>query len=78
MSAQLDLICRVPKQGTDCYELLCALQRGERLTELQATLRYHITAASQRLGDLRRKFGWPVQSRWIETEGGKTCKEYYL
>lgn len=77
---QLDLIpvCRAPSEGTQCYKLLHAMQCGERLTELSVTLKYNITAASQRIGDLRNKFGWPIKSRFIETAAGAHIKEYWL
>lgn len=72
---QLDLIveCRLPERGTQAYELLMALQRGARLTVGKALMEHGVYALSQRMGELRREYGWPIQSRFV----GKV-KEYWL
>ena len=72
---QLDLIapCRVPERGTQCYELLMAMQRGARLTVAKALTEHGVYALSQRCGELRDEYGWPIQSRFV----GK-FKEYWL
>ena len=46
---QLDLIapCRVPERGTQCYELLMAMQRGARLTVAKAITEHGVYALSQ-------------------------------
>lgn len=62
---QLDLLeprTKVPEHGSQCYELLMALQAGERLTTMEAFARFGITTISQRMGELRRKYGWPIKS----------------
>lgn len=76
---QLELIaeCRVPERGTQCYELLMALKNGERLTVARALMQYGVYALSQRMGDLRRRYGWPVKSRMVDV-GTATVAEYYL
>ena len=73
-----DLFCRVPENGTQCRTLLNALQRGEKLRPLDSALKYGCLSLSQRVGDLKRKYGWPVQSRMVETETGKHVAEYWL
>lgn len=75
MSAQLELLapCRVPEQYTQCHRLLRAMQRGERLTVATALLMYQVYALSQRCGQLRDEYGWPIKSRFV----GK-YKEYWL
>lgn len=70
--------CRVPPKGTQHYTLLTALQRGERLTVAKALASYSVYALSQRMGDLRNEYGWPIQSRFIETAGGARVKEYWI
>lgn len=78
MSAQLDIdFCTIPERGTQCYELLMAFKRGERLTTLKAALTYGVMALSQRCGDLRR-MGWPIQSTTVESNGGARVSEYFL
>ena len=62
----------VPEKGTQCYELLMAMQFGVRLTGAKALNEYGVYALSQRMGDLRRQ-GWPIQSKFV----GKV-KEYWL
>lgn len=75
MTEQLDLIapCRVPERGTQCYDLLMALKKGVRLTVAKALNEYGCYALSQRMGDLRMDYGWPIRSQFV----GK-FKEYWL
>jgi hypothetical protein len=54
-----------------------ALDRGERLTVAVALERYGVYALSQRMGELSRKWGYPVDSRTIETPTGKHVSEYF-
>jgi hypothetical protein len=76
---QLELIthCQVPPRGTQCYELLMAMQRGVRLTVAKALTEYGVYALSQRVGDLKRKYGWPIKSRMVNV-GSATVSEYWL
>lgn len=69
---------RIPEEGTQCKVLLLAMQRGERLRPLDAALTYGVMALSQRIGDLKRKYGWPIQSRLVKTETQKTIAEYWM
>ncbi len=69
---------RVPPAGTQHYALLQAFQRGERLTVGVALQQYGVYALSQRVGDLKRRYGWPVQSRMVKTNGGAVIAEYWL
>lgn len=79
MSAQLDLLpaCRVPERGSQCYELLMAMKSGVRLTVKTALEKYGVYALSQRIGDLKRTYGWPVQSRTIKV-GRASVSEYWI
>jgi hypothetical protein len=80
MSAQFDLLApvRVPEHGSQCWELLMAFQAGERLTTMEAFRRFGITTISQRVGDLKRKYGWPIKSA-AKQVGPKTyVAEYFL
>lgn len=62
---QIDLlpVCKVPERGTQCYELLMALQQGAKLTVAKALTEHGVYALSQRMGDLRRE-GWPIRSQY--------------
>lgn len=53
------------------------MTKGKNLTVWTATTRLKIYALSQRIGELKR-MGFPIKDRWIETEEGKHCKEYFL
>jgi hypothetical protein len=77
---QLDLLapCRVPAQGSQCYELLMAMKNGKRLTVARALAEHACYALSQRCGQLRREYGWPIQSRTITTAGGARVSEYWI
>lgn len=79
MSAQIDLaFTRVPPEDSQCYTLLLAYQRGERLTVASALSKYGVYALSQRNGDLRRKYGWPIQSTTVVTPSGAHVSEYFI
>jgi hypothetical protein len=79
LSAQLDLIpsCRIPERGSQCYELLMAMKVGARLTVKVALEKHGVYALSQRMGELRRKYGWPVRSRMV-CVGRAHVAEYWL
>lgn len=72
--------CRVPEDGTQCKTLLLAMQRGERLRPLEAALKYQVMALSQRIGDLKRKYGWQslIKTQLVETPSGKHISEYWM
>lgn len=76
---QLDLIspCRIPERGTQCYELLMAMKMGAHLTVAKALSEYGCYALSQRVGELKRKYGWPIQSKTIDV-GTAHVSEYWL
>lgn len=75
---QLDLLreCIVPPHG-QCFSLLVAFQRGEKLTVGMAMAHYGVYALSQRCGELRREYGWPIKSRFVKV-GDAMVKEYWL
>ena len=54
-----------------------ALDKGEHLTVAVALERYGVYALSQRMGELARKWGYPVESRTVETPTGKHVSEYF-
>lgn len=58
--------------------LLAYLMTGATIAPLQALQRFNCMSCSQRLGDLRRDNGIPIQSRFITTPTGKKVKEYWL
>ena len=78
--AQLELLPeeRIPPRGSQCYELLMAMQNGVRLTVKMALDQYGVYALSQRIGDLKRKYGWPIKSRTIEVGPRTHVSEYWL
>lgn len=78
---QLDLLeprTKVPEKGSQCYELLMAFQNGDRLTTMEAFSRFGITTISQRVGELKRKYGWPIQSQSKQIRPGTYVAEYFL
>ena len=70
--------CIMPQEGGQCYALLIAFEKGERLTVFTALERYGVMALSQRCGDLKHKFGWPIQSKMIKTITGKDVAIYWM
>lgn len=76
---QLDLLaeCVVPKSGTQCYELLRAMQDGKRLTIWNAMQDHGCGALHQRMKDLR-EMGWPIRRRMLKTNGGAGVAEFWM
>ena len=62
---------------TQLETLAEALDRGERLTVAEALSKYGVYALSQRMGELARKWGYPVESVTVETPSGKHISEYF-
>lgn len=54
-----------------------AMRQGVRLTVAKALTQYGVYALSQRVGELKRKYGWPIKSRMVKF-GSATVAEYYL
>lgn len=78
---QMDLLeprTKLPAKGSQCYELLMALKNGDRLTTMEAFSRFGITTISQRVGELKRKYGWPIQSKSKQVRPGTYVAEYFL
>lgn len=74
---QLDLLVKVPAQGTQHHKLLIAFQRGEQLTVAEALTKYGVYALSQRVGELK-KMGWPIVSEPFDTAGGARVARYRM
>lgn len=79
---QMDLLearCRVPENKFgQLYELLLAFERGEKLTVKLAMDRYGCYALSQRVGNLKNDYGWPIKRKMIEVRTGTWVAEYWL
>lgn len=77
---QLELVpeCRVPEKGTQCYEILAYLQRGGRLTVGKAMDELGVYALSQRIGELKREFNWPIKSKTVQVGPKTFVSEYWL
>jgi len=70
--------CMYPPVKSQCEALLNAFYRGERLTVLTAIEKYGVYALSQRCGDLKNRYSWPVLSQTIKTSTGKYISEYWM
>ena len=68
----------IPAQGSQCYEILKSMFDGKRFTVLSALKDKQCYALSQRCGELRRKYRWPVQDKWVDLKSGKRVKQYWL
>ena len=77
---QLDLLPeeRIPPRGTQAYDLLMALISGARLTVKTAMAQHGVYALSQRIGELKREYGWPIASRTVSVGPRTHVSEYYL
>jgi len=58
--------------------ILKALQRGDKLTPLDAMQEpYRCMRLASRISALRQK-GEPIHDRWFATPSGKRVKQYYM
>ena len=57
--------------------ILSALAEGQRLTPLNALIRFHTLALSQRIGELRRE-GHLILDEWTKLENNKRIKTYWM
>lgn len=69
--------CRVPEKGTVSFEILSLLERGVKLTPIEALNRCGCFSLSQRIGKLK-KMGWPIKTELIEIRKGTRVAEYRL
>lgn len=69
---------RWPNVGTQHHDILLFLQRGGRLTVKTAMDELGVYALSQRCGELRRKYGWPIQSETKQVGPKTYVSEYWL
>ena len=53
------------------------LAQGKTLTPLQALRLFGTLSLSQRVGELRRKERWPIESKLIQVGGSRVAK-YWL
>jgi hypothetical protein len=68
----------IPAQNSQCYELLKSFFDGKKFTVLKALDKHGIYALSQRCGELKNKYRWPVKAHWKTLSNGKKVKEYSL
>lgn len=62
----------------DCYNVLCELVNGKRLT-----YKYAINTALSgdiraRIRDLRKIYKLPISDEYVKTENGRKYKEYFM
>jgi hypothetical protein len=78
---QLDLLenrTKLPPSDGQCYAILRYLQSGGRLTVAKAMSELGVYALSQRVGELKRTYGWPVKSRALKVGPKTYVAEYWL
>jgi len=75
---ELEPRCKLPDRGTQAYEILMYLKCGGRLTVAKALTELGVYALSQRVGELKRKYGWPVKSVNKKLGRNVWVSEYFL
>ena len=73
-----DLITRTPDRNTQAYEILMYLSQGGRLTVAKALTELHVYALSQRIGELKREYGWPIKSERKKVGPKTYVSEYWM
>ena len=79
MSAQLTIEFEKVRdhRGDQCSRILEWLQKGNRITPLEALSRFQCLRLGGRIFDLRKQ-GWNVQKEMVQTPSGKHVASYYL
>jgi hypothetical protein len=54
------------------------LLAGKTLNTMNCFFEYKTVCLAKYISDLRLKYGINVSDRWIETETGKNCKQYFI
>jgi hypothetical protein len=75
---ELEPRCKIPPRGTQVYEILMYLKSGGRLTVAKALSELGVYALSQRCGELRRQYGWPIKSINKKVGTHVWVSEYFL
>jgi hypothetical protein len=65
------------KAGSQCEVILRWLVSGHSLTVAQAFRKWDITAAGQRIGELKRR-GHEIEGEMVKTRGGAMVKRWRL
>lgn len=62
--------------------ILSDLQKGRKITSLEAWVDYGCSALNSRIADIRHKMGIPVQDEWVTVTGfqgqQKRVKRYFI
>ena len=74
---ELEPRCRMPKNGSQCYELLMAMKLGKRLTIWNAMQEHGCGALHQRIKELK-DMGWPILRREVRSDGGAKVAEFWM
>ena len=67
-----------PPEAKQCRALLNAFLAGEKLSVLTALDKYGVYALSQRVGELRNTYKWPIEDGWLKLPSGKRVKSYWI
>jgi hypothetical protein len=62
--------------------ILKDLQRGKKITSLQAWTKYGCSALNSRISNIRNQMGIPVNDEWVKVKGfkgqEKRVKRYFI
>ncbi|ACI54431.1 hypothetical protein Rleg2_1137 [Rhizobium leguminosarum bv. trifolii WSM2304] len=67
--------------NTHCGKILAALERGQKITALNAFAICGAVSADRRVREVTKRLrsqGRPLQERWIKTKCGARVKEFWL
>ena len=70
--------CQDPHMKPSCKKLYEAMQSGEEISVKTSIMRHGISAAGQRMTELRNKYGVDVRDRWAIAPNGARYKIYFL
>ena len=77
-SLDLEPRTKIPPVDGQCYAILLYLQRGGRLTVAKSMSELGVYALSQRVGELKREYGWPIKSKALKVGPKTYVAEYFL
>lgn len=69
---------KIPPHEGQCYAILLYLKQGGTLTVAKAMSELGVYALSQRVGELKRTYGWPIKAKALKVGPKTYVAEYFL
>lgn len=71
---------KIPTYRSTAYNILAAMASGKKVSMLDGVKHFDTVALSQRISDLRCKYGWHgvIRDKFVTQRNGRRHKEYWI